>query len=67
MAGRDIKQIDDIAGEFGMSEQQRGDFGDFIEEEKRSGNRGTVNKRGDFTYQELQEKAREFLNVNDTR
>jgi hypothetical protein len=62
MAGSDIKQINDIAKEFNMSDIERREFGDFIEEEKQLLNRGSGNRRGDFTYQELREKAKEFLN-----
>jgi hypothetical protein len=57
----DLKQVDAIAREFQMSDALRYDFGDFIEEEKRNGYGGTLNKRGDFTYQELRQKAKEFL------
>ena len=46
-----------------MNESERRDFGDFIEEEKAAGNVGTKNERGDFTYQELQQKACEFLGI----
>ncbi|MFM6121106.1 MAG: hypothetical protein ACKPEO_18530 [Sphaerospermopsis kisseleviana] len=57
----DIKQIDAIAREFSMSEKLRKAFGKFIEIEKRNGYGGTLNDRGDFTYQELRQKAKEFL------
>ena len=36
-------------------------FGLFIEEEKKNGYGGTLNRRGDFTYEELRQKAKEFL------
>ncbi|MEA5576585.1 hypothetical protein [Anabaena sp. UHCC 0451] len=57
----DIKQVDAIAREFRMSPELRDDFGTFLEEEKRKGYGGTGNNRGDFTYQELRQKAKEFL------
>lgn len=57
----DLKQVDAIAKEFRMSDELRYDFGEFIEEEKRNGYGGTLNGRGDFTYQELRQKAKEFL------
>ena len=57
---RDIKQIDDIAKEFSMNDRERKNFGKFIEEEKNAGFRGSKD-RGDFTWEELREKAREFL------
>lgn len=61
---RDIQQVEAVAREFNMNESERRDFGDFIEEEKAAGNGGTKNERGDFTYQELQQKARDFLGIN---
>ncbi|MFB2892103.1 hypothetical protein ACE1CI_04055 [Aerosakkonemataceae cyanobacterium BLCC-F50] len=60
---KDIQQVEAVAREFNMNESERRDFGDFIEEEKAAGNVGTKNERGDFTYQELQQKAREFLGI----
>ncbi len=53
-----------VAREFNMTEEERRDFGDFLEEEKAVGNGGTKNERGDFTYQELRQKARDFLGLN---
>lgn len=50
-----------MARELGMNRRQRFEFGDFLEDEKASGNGGTKNLRGDFTMAELREKAREFL------
>jgi len=58
---RDLKQIDAIAREFDMSRPVRKSFGKFIENEKANGDIGTLNDRGDFTWEELQEKAEEFL------
>ncbi|MBD2294564.1 hypothetical protein H6G06_14020 [Anabaena sphaerica FACHB-251] len=57
----DIKQVDAIAREFRMSPELRDVFGTFLEEEKRNGYGGTGNNRGDFTDQELRQKAKEFL------
>lgn len=59
---KDLQQIDAIANEFGMDEDERKDFGKLIESEKASGYGGSKNERRDFTYQELRQKAREFLN-----
>jgi hypothetical protein len=59
----DIRQVKAIAGEFNMSEEERRDFGDFLEQEKTIGNGGSKNERGDFTYQELRQKACEFLGL----
>ena len=58
---KDIQQVEAVAREFNMTEEERRDFGDFLEEEKAVGNGGTKNERGDFTYQELRQKARDFL------
>jgi hypothetical protein len=57
----DIKEIERMARKHGMTEEQRRDFGDFVEECKRAGDGGTKNDRGDFTWDELDRKAQEFL------
>ena len=62
---KDIQQVEAVAREFNMTEEERRDFGDFLEEEKAVGNGGTKNERGDFTYQELRQKVREFLGLNN--
>lgn len=56
---RDIRQIEAIANEFGMDPHERREFGDYIEDCKRNGERGSGNK-GDFTYGELRGKVPEF-------
>jgi hypothetical protein len=56
---RDIRQIEAIAREFDMDLVERREFGDYIEDCKRAGEKGSA-KDGDFTYDELREKAREF-------
>lgn len=56
---RDIKQIEAIAREFGMGDDERREFGDYVEDCKRNGDQGT-GRNGDFTYQELREKVGEF-------
>ena len=61
---KDIQQVEAVAYAFNMTEEDRRDFGDFLEEEKTIGNGGTKNERGDFTYQELRQKARDFLRIN---
>ena len=58
---RDLRQVDNIAREFNMTPEGRQNFGEFLEEEKRNGNGGTLNSKGDFTYSELRKKAQEFL------
>jgi hypothetical protein len=55
---KDRKMVDSVAREKGMNKIQRREFGDYIEDIKRSENRSTnVN----FTYSELLELAEEFL------
>ena len=56
---RDIRQIEAVAREFGMDADERREFGDYVEECKRSGEGGS-GQGGDFTYEELRQKAREF-------
>lgn len=53
--GKDIKEVDDVGKKFGMDEKTRGKFGEYIEEIKHDLG------RGDFTYQELIERVRDFL------
>jgi len=57
----DLKQIDAIAREFQMSALTRKLFGKFLEKEKANGYAGTLNTKGDFTWEELYQKAEEFL------
>ncbi len=61
---KDIQQVIAVAREYNMTEEEKRDFGDFLENEKADGNGGTKNDRGDFTYQELKQKAREFLGLS---
>ncbi len=59
----DIREVDVIAKQFGMDDETRQEFGDFLEDCKRSRDRGNKNDRGDFTWPELENKAREFLRM----
>jgi len=59
----DTKQINDIAKEFHMNPRQRKQFGKFIEEKKADRWHGSLNEKGDFTYAELHQKAKEFLDL----
>ena len=59
----DIRQIEAIARWFGMTRAQRRRFGDYVEKLKAMGRRGSKNDRGDFTFAELEELAREFLSA----
>jgi hypothetical protein len=56
---RDIRQIEAIAKEFDMDSEERREFGDYIEDCKRGGEKGSATD-GDFTYAELREKVPEF-------
>ncbi len=62
---KDLKEVDDVADKLDMSEEERFDFGDFLEQCKADGERGTKNSRGDFTWAELLRKGREFLGLPD--
>ena len=53
------KQMDDVAKEFRMTKKQRWGFRDFIEGFKDSVGRGGADN---YTYQELRDKAKEYLN-----
>lgn len=57
---RDLGQVDAVAKEAGMTPEERRAFGAYIEECKGSGDYGS-GPGGDFTMEELREKAREFL------
>ncbi|UAJ73382.1 hypothetical protein IQE94_03420 [Synechocystis sp. PCC 7339] len=57
----DIKQVNDVAKEFNMTKVQRKESGRFLERQKELNLGGTKNERGDFTYQELQQQAKQFL------
>jgi hypothetical protein len=60
----DIREIEKMARKYGMDPEARRDFGDYVEDCKRSGDRGTKNDRGDYTWDELDRKAREFLGMD---
>lgn len=47
-----------------MTRQEREAFGKFLEDLKQHGQGGSANERGDFTREELEEKAQEFLEEN---
>ena len=52
---RDIKQVDDVGRQLGMGREKRRRFGKHLEDIKQE------EGRGDFSYNELIEKARQFL------
>lgn len=61
----DLRDVERVARQFNMDPETRREFGDFLEQCKRTGDRGTKNKRGDYTEAELQKKAKEFLGLTD--
>jgi hypothetical protein len=61
VSGQDIREVDAVARCLGMTIKQRAAFGFWLEEEKRHGERGTRNRRGDFTFEELLTKGEEFM------
>jgi hypothetical protein len=61
----DLRQVDQVAREFRMSQATELAFREYIHDCKESGQRGTANDRGDFTMAELRELAREFLGLGD--
>ena len=60
MPGTELKDVRRIAREpeFDMDDETARDFGDYLEQCKRVGDRGTKNLEGDFTDDEMREKAR---------
>jgi hypothetical protein len=62
----DIRQVRDVAAEFGLNESARHDFGDYLHELKEDGERGSK-PNGDFTYEELRAHAREFVRLTADR
>lgn len=57
---RDLREVDWVAQEAGIPPALRDEFGDYIHDCKASGDRGS-GPRGDYTRDELREKAREFM------
>ena len=58
---QDIRDVEAVATRFGMDAETRREFGDYLEECKRAGDVGARNERGDYTWDELEQKAKEFL------
>ncbi len=56
----DVRQVEEVALALRMTEAERIEFGYYIEDCKRHGDRGSKNDRGDFTWDELMRKGREF-------
>ncbi len=54
---QDLRKVDHVAKEFGID---RDAFGEYLHQCKESGDKGS-GPRGDYSMEELREKAREFL------
>lgn len=61
MSPEEAKELRRIAREFDMDAETQREFGKYLEECKKAGDRGQKNDRGDFTIDELRDKAKEFL------
>ena len=64
----DLRRVDAVCQEFrkrGMDSETELQFREYLHQCKDSGDFGTANERGDFTVDELREKAREFLGLED--
>jgi hypothetical protein len=59
--GSDIQQVRAVAQRLGMTKEERDEFRAYIHKCKQLGIRGTKNDRGDFTFQELTDLGRQFL------
>jgi hypothetical protein len=59
----DLKQVDAAADHLGMSDAERIEFGDYLEECKAAGDGGSKNDRRDYIWPELLDKGREFLEL----
>lgn len=60
---KELRRVDAVCVEFNMGRDLAFDFRDYLHECKGRGDRGSLNDRGDFTMDELREKAREFLGL----
>jgi hypothetical protein len=57
----DLRRVDRVAREFDLDREE---FGEYIHECKEAGDYGS-GPRGDYTMEELREKAREFQELNE--
>jgi hypothetical protein len=56
------RAITEVMGAAANTATNRRCVGDYLEECKDAGDRGTKNSRGDFTWKEMLEKVREYFN-----
>jgi hypothetical protein len=61
MVKRDLRQVTAVGRLLGMTPQERNDFGRWLEYAKDRGDGGSLNSRGDFTWDELIEQGEYFL------
>ena len=61
---KDIKTFRAVCRRYHMTDEQVYDFSDYVHELKESGYAGS-GSRGDFTFKELDQLARDFLGLND--
>lgn len=57
----DNRQFRDACNHLGMTPAERNGFSDWIHDLKASGERGSANGRGDFTWDELLDQGRDYL------
>lgn len=60
-----IRQVDAIAKQYGMGAEARRKFREHIHMLKNSGHKGSLDDEGNFTFQELDELARDMLGLDD--
>ncbi|MBX9624790.1 MAG: hypothetical protein K2X82_13375 [Gemmataceae bacterium] len=59
----DNQQFRDACNRLGMTPDERAGFSDSVHDLKASGERGTANDRGDFTWDELLAHGRDYLDL----
>ena len=64
---KDLARVDAFCDEFDMDPETGFDFRDYLHECKDRGDCCTRNKRGALTLDELREKAKEFLGLEEGR
>jgi hypothetical protein len=57
---KELKDVDRAAAQAGLGPDQRRDFSRYLHKCKQSGDFGSKNDKGDYTFAELLEKAKEF-------
>jgi len=57
--------IEKVMGKKANTKENRDKVGKFCEECKQQGLRGTKNQKGDFTFEELKKRVREFFGVSE--